>query len=92
MILRRLIYTICRGIYIEGRKPILYERYINSFSIVKIFPFRSVERFRVKPMFYYSHFSCGRARYLKFYDFSNKVIRNLTNYILAEKIIFARIG
>ena len=31
-------------------------------------------------MFFYPHFSCVRARDLKFYDFSNNVVRNVVDF------------
>ena len=40
-------------------------------------------------VFFYTHFSCVRARYLKFYDFLNNVKVNLVKKSFVEKIIFA---
>ena len=59
--------------------------WLNSQLGICYLPFNPIQaggRVIINPLvFYYSHFSCGRARDLKFYDFSRNVIRNLVELL-----------
>ena len=39
-------------------------------------------------VFFYPHFSCVRARYLKFYDFLNNIKTNLVMLFFCQKVNF----
>jgi hypothetical protein len=43
----------------------------------------------IRAVFFYPHFSCVRARDLKFYDFLNNIKTNLVKIFFVKKFIFA---